>query len=135
MPFEFLSDIKHLLHATPLSLTSRSGDKLVWAANPKGSFDLKSAYNLAMDREEVAPFTASWIWKALTLPCIKSFLWQCTHNSIAVKECLTRRGMVEDGTCPICNREVESILHALRDCPRVQLVWRQIGVQMSNHGF
>ena len=88
-----------------------------------------------MDREKAATFTASWIWKALTLPRIKSFLWQCAHNSIVVKECLKRRGVVEDGNCPICNREVETILHALRDCPHVQLVWRQIAVQMSNHGF
>ena len=88
-----------------------------------------------MDREEDATFTASWIWKAPTLPRIKSFLWQCAHNSIAVKDCLTRRGVVEDGKCPICNREVETILHALRDCPRVHLVWRQIGVQLSNYEF
>ena len=85
VPFVFPPEIKHVLQATPLSLTGRSGDKLVWAANPKGSFDLKSAYNLAMDREEDDPFTASWIWKAPTLPRIKSFLWQCIHNSIAVK--------------------------------------------------
>ena len=46
MPFEFPSNIKHLLQATPLSLTGRSGDKLAWAENLKGSFDLKSAYKL-----------------------------------------------------------------------------------------
>jgi len=68
-----------------LSLTGRSGDKLAWAENLKGSFDLKSAYKLAMGREETATFTTSWIWKAPTLPRIKSFLWQCAHNSIAVK--------------------------------------------------
>ena len=135
VPFEFLSDIKHLLHATPLSLTSRSGDKLAWVKNPKGGFDLKSAYKLDMGSEEITPFTTSWIWKASTLPHIKTFLWQCAHNSIAVKECLTRKGVVEDENCPICNREIESTLHALRDCPWVQLVWRQLGVQKTNHRF
>lgn len=43
--------------------------------------------------------------------------------------------MIEDESCPICRREAESILHALRDYPWVQSVWRQLGVQMSNHGF
>ena len=66
MPFEFASDIKHLHQATPLSLTGRSGVKLAWVENLKGSFDLESAYKLAMGSEEIAPFIASWIWKAPT---------------------------------------------------------------------
>ena len=118
VPFEFPSDIKHLLQATPLSLTGRSGDKLAWAENLKGSFDLKIAYKLDTSSEEIAPFTTSWIWKAPTLPRIKTFLWQCAHNSIAVKECLTGRRVVGDENCPICNREIKSTLHALRDCLR-----------------
>ena len=118
LPFEFPLDINHLLQATPLSLTGRSGVKLAWVENLKGSFDLKSAYKLAMGSEEIAPFIASWIWKAPTLPSIKTFLWQCAHNSIAIKECLTIRGVVEDENCPICNREIESTLHTLRDCLR-----------------
>ena len=135
VPFEFPSDIKHLLQATPLSLTSWSGDKLAWAENLKGSFDLKIAYNLDTSSEEIAPFTTSWIWKAPTLPRIKTFLWQCAHNNIAVKECLTGRGVVEDENCPICNREIKSTLHALRDCPRVQLVWWSLVCRWAITGF
>lgn len=77
------------------------------------------------------------LWKAPTLPHIKTFIWQCTHNSIGVKECLARRSVTEDMVCPchICRREDESILHALRDCPWAQAMWRQLGVQPSNHNF
>lgn len=88
-----------------------------------------------MGRERNTPLTVSWIWKAPILPRIKTFMWQCALYSITIKECLTRKGVMEDGFCPICNNEVESILHALRDCHWVQLVWSQLGVQMSNHGF
>ena len=43
--------------------------------------------------------------------------------------------MTEDVVCPICRREDESILHAFRDCPWAQSVWRQLGVQSSNISF
>ena len=59
------------------------------------------------------------LWKAPTLPHIKTFIWQCAYNSIGVNEYLARRSvtedMVEDMVCLICRREDESILHALRD--------------------
>ena len=32
-----------------------------------------------------------------------------------MKDCLARRGFVDDKGCPICQRELETILHALRD--------------------
>ena len=75
------------------------------------------------------------LWKAPTLPHIKTFIWQCAYNSIGVNEYLARRSVTEDMVCPICRREDESILHALRDCLWVQAVWRQLGVQSSNHRF
>ena len=44
------------------------------------------------------------------------------HNSITVKNCLARKGVMEEKSCPICQGEPESILHALRDCPRIVCV-------------
>ena len=135
MPFVFPTDFKENLQATPFSLTSRGGDKLAWAENLMGSFELKSAYKVAMGVDTISLFTARWLWKAPTLPRIKTFIWQCAHNSIGVKECLARRSVMEDVVCPICRREDESILHALRDCPWSQSVWRQLGVQLRNLSF
>ena len=124
-----------MIQATPLSFTSRGGDKLTWAGNPRGIFDLKSAYSLAMEAIPVSPFSASWIWKAKTLPRIKTFLWMCSHNSIGMKSCLLRRGVVNDEMCPVCQREPESILHALRDCSSVKAVWHYLGIQATNRKF
>ena len=59
----------------------------------------------------------------------------CQHNSIGVKSCLARRGVVVDESCPICQREPESIIHALRDCAWVKSVWMQLGVSLSNQDF
>ena len=81
------------------------------------------------------PVNASWIWKSETLPRIKTLLWRCTHNNIGVKTCLAKRGIVDEDWCPIYQRDSETILHALRDCPRVKEVWIQSGVKVMNRVF
>ena len=42
---------------------------------------------------------------------------------------------MEDEGCPVCQREPETILHALRDCPRVKQIWSQLGVKGNNSDF
>ena len=106
-----------LIQATPIAMTSKGSDKLAWADSPQGTFNLRSAYRIAMGHEESLKFNANWIWKANTLPKIITFFWMCAHNSIRVRSCLMRRGVCEKALCPICPEVEESILHALRDCP------------------
>ena len=118
-----------------MTLLSRGKDKLAWSGSPKGTFDLKSAYRIAMGLECIEPFSAHWIWKVNTLPRIRTFLWKCAHNNIGVKVCLERRGVSHDTTCPLCQEGAESILHALRDCPLLRCLWNQLGVLPSNQAF
>ena len=113
---ELLEDIRLMIRATPLAITSRGRDELVWNGTPQGVFDLKSAYKLSLASEESQPYLASWVWKADTLPSIKYFLWMCGHNSIGVKSSLVKRGVLEDDCCPIFHEESETVLHVLRDC-------------------
>ena len=81
-----------MIQATPTSITSRGRDRISWLGNLRGTFDLKSAYEIAMDEDsEVTTISAGWIWKLKTLPHIKTFLWMCIHGNIGVKECLVRR--------------------------------------------
>ena len=127
LSFELPLDIKMLIQATPIVITSRGCDKIAWADSLQGNFNLKSAYRIAMGHEESPKFSASWIWKANTLPRVKTFLWMCAHNSIGVRSCLMRRGACEEAMCPICQEAEESILHALRDCPWAEAVWNHLG--------
>ena len=102
IPFEIPLEIKSMIQAIPVTILSRGADKLIWAGSPQGTFDLRSAYRLAMGFDTITTFPASWIWKAKTLLKIKTFLWRCAHNSIGVKVCLERRGITQDIVCPIC---------------------------------
>ena len=122
IPFDFPPEIKFLFQAIPIPLIGRGSDRLAWVNNPRGDFNLKSAYSLAMG-PDTNMASANWIWKSMMLPRIKTFLWQCALKSIGVKACLMRRGMINDVCYPICQEEAETILHALRDCAQVKSVW------------
>lgn len=86
---ELPSNIKRVIQATPIPLAAISEDKLAWKLFPNGDFDLKTAYLLALEPEMEAPFRGKWIWKLKTLARIQSFVWQCMHQSIGVKDCLS----------------------------------------------
>ena len=57
------------------------------------------------------------------------------QQSIGVKECLANRGIPLDTTCPLCHLEVESILHALRDCNLVKPIWHQLSLYCVQSSF
>lgn len=65
-------NVNMIIQATPYAIATLSVDKLSWSLNPRGIFDLKSAYNLATDNESYH-FDGEWIWKSKVLPKIKFF--------------------------------------------------------------
>ena len=85
----------------------------MWKFSPKGVFDARSAYLLALDYQDTNAFDGTWIWKLCTLPKIQMFMWKCLHQAIGVKECLVARGMQLNGSYPMCHVAYESIIHAL----------------------
>ena len=69
IPFELPSDVRAMIQATPISITSRGRDRISWLGNPRGTFDLKSAYGIATNEDsEVTTSSFGWIWKLKTLP-------------------------------------------------------------------
>ena len=111
-------------------------DRLIWNGDKHGDFVLKSAYSIATRcSEEEEEFRGFWVWKVDTLPCIKSFTWQCLHNSIGVGDCLVKRHLSELDRCLICLSEVETIIHRLRGCEMAKTTWTSLGVQPNGNFF
>lgn len=51
-------------------------------------------------------------------------MWRCMHQRIPTRG-LTKKWQQGSGVCPVCNQREEDVVHALRDCPRISLLWRQ----------
>ena len=65
----------------------------------------------------------SAIWRLKLPNKIKIFGWRACHAILPTAENLTRRKVTSESNCPLCLREVETTVHALRDCAVVQDVW------------
>ena len=119
-------------------MAATSVDHISWCSSPDGEFDLKEAYNLACvvhDSHLYESFMGNWVWKTIALPKIKCFLWQCIHKSIPAREVLDARGLVVPISCPLCNAEVESIIHILRDCPLAKEFWNSFPIPIHSCTF
>lgn len=117
-------EIKARILAFPISLlgTDSMNDLFVWKNSPSGDFSSASAYLLAIG----IPFgdkSFAWIWDLPVLPKIKFFIWIVFLNRILTLNNLHFRGVECSIICPRCKLDVETPLHAFRDCPNLKQVW------------
>jgi hypothetical protein len=102
-------------------------DKLTWRGTNNGEFSVRSAYHLGLEvREWLNPSGSgiekdSEVWKAywrlLVPPAVKMF------DLLLTKTNLFRRKVCKDQTCPICQREGETLMHIIWECPSANDVW------------
>ncbi|KAL2931647.1 hypothetical protein RDABS01_037057 [Bienertia sinuspersici] len=107
-------------------------DKWTWHYSKDGRFTVRSAYNmLVQDHLRAKAYSSNskgkFDWKALwniNLPQkIKVFAWRAVKNGIAVKALMYARGLSNDGVCPMCGEEEETIIHLLANCQEVRRLW------------
>jgi ribonuclease HI len=128
----FWEDEAEIICSLPLS-RYWSKDKLIWKGTKNGEFTVRSAYFLEQERMRAMTGEGSntkdgeHIWKAiwsLKVPnSTKVFMWRACCNILPTRDNLGRRGVVDDVVCPLCNREEETVIHALWSCPATQDVW------------
>jgi hypothetical protein len=63
------------------------------------------------------------IWNLNVPYPVKLFLWHACKNILPTRMNLVKRRVVEDGICPCCWKEEETIVHVLWLCPAAQDVW------------
>ena len=134
-PFDIPHDLKMEFQAIPYAFAASSKARLMWRDSPRGDFSMRSAYNMAVGADWLPDFNGGWIWKLHVLPKIQLFLWKCTHNSIGVKDCLAARGVTIDPLCPLCRKEPESIVHALRNCEKIRAIWNELDAMGFDRNF
>ncbi|XP_062152053.1 uncharacterized protein LOC133860474 [Alnus glutinosa] len=67
------------------------------------------------------------VWSSLwNLPIpnlVKMFMWRACNDILPTRLNLLKRRVIDDGSCPWCNLEEESIAHAIWFCPTAKDVW------------
>lgn len=78
LSFVFPRSILLSMKATPIPFSNQSEDQISLCLSPSGEFNMKDAYRIANTNEsKLAPrsFSGDWVWKILSLPKVKCFLW------------------------------------------------------------
>jgi hypothetical protein len=89
---------------------------------------IRSAYHLEKEKKELRheegskSSRCSKLWKtciwSLRVPNpVTIFLWLACNDILPTKENLQKRDIIKDCFCIFCNRECESALHILWNCP------------------
>nr|WMB96903.1 reverse transcriptase [Solanum melongena]WMB97093.1 reverse transcriptase [Solanum aethiopicum] len=106
-------------------------DSVHWNLASDGCFSVSSAYHSQFSPLRPSPYSWDFVWK---LPCTAKqhlFLWRLAQNSLPTASLLHNRGLVLLPTCFRCSSDIESALHALRDCPKSKKLWSHF--QATSH--
>jgi hypothetical protein len=123
---------KQKLSATFLLSRYGQEDKMIWRLTQTGEFTVRRAYYLEKERTarrggQCSRVVENNIWKSiwsLTVPnSTRMFIWRMCNNILPTKENLLKVGVVNDSMCVICNREPETVMHDIWECPAAQDVW------------
>ncbi|XP_028792570.1 uncharacterized protein LOC114748364 [Neltuma alba] len=117
----------------PLNFINRK-DEPVWKVARNGKYEVKKGYyatknmnTKVVDRASSSTVLSGELWKKVwrikALPKIIHFIWRCLVRALPVREELARRKCRVPVNCPICNKEVETIEHALFTYPWAKSVW------------
>ncbi|KAL1173037.1 hypothetical protein V6Z11_A05G387200 [Gossypium hirsutum] len=98
-------------------------DTWTWIQNPHGTYTSKSAYSwLILKEVGFGPHHFFWctIWKLKMLPKIKIFNWRIRHNILPTFDNIARIHQGFINICPRFQSKDESLIHALKDCPKAR---------------
>ncbi|KAA3469415.1 reverse transcriptase [Gossypium australe] len=100
-------------------------DHRIWFHNSCGFFSSKSAYSwLILKQIGFGPHRFFWriIWKLKILPKIRIFGWRLGHDILPTYDKIANFRSELNSFCPRCGNDKETLIHALKDCPKARAV-------------
>ncbi|XP_012442051.2 uncharacterized protein LOC105767072 [Gossypium raimondii] len=100
-------------------------DSRIWFHSPFGNYSTKSAYSwLTLRHVGLGPhrFFGKMVWKLQTLLKIRIFCWRIGHDILPIYEKISTIRRDFNSDCPRCGRDKETLIHALKDCPKARAV-------------
>ncbi|KAK9032000.1 hypothetical protein V6N11_056285 [Hibiscus sabdariffa] len=97
-------------------------DVLYWGHHNSGAYVTKTGHHW-LEKQTRALDNSSKIWKKLAtlkvLPKIRIFGWRVGNEALPVGRKL-QTACLGSGICKLCEQDIETVLHAVRECPKTQ---------------
>lgn len=102
-------------------------DEVVWKDGKDNMFTVTSTYKV-VEGEHMAPTDRIWrsIWDWNGPHRLKTCLWIIANNKLLTNAERFKRHMTDTAACSLCNGEMETTLHAIRDCGKVRRLWEKL---------
>lgn len=108
---------------------------VIWEPNPSGTFSVASYYKHVSVKPPAARRQVwTTIWKLHVAERVRTFMWMAAHMRLPTLS-TTRAWSDHNGSCIICQQGIEDHCHALRDCPAIALIWKQLVPRHKWHTF
>ncbi|KAL4368823.1 hypothetical protein GQ457_05G010890 [Hibiscus cannabinus] len=108
------------------------GEMNIWGHHPTGAYITRTGYNWLLYNEDIHQLE-TLLWKVMAKlpvqPKIRIFGWRLGHNALPVGQ-LISAAQVGSGSCRMCDKETETMLHAMRECLQVQSVFHISGMDL-----
>jgi hypothetical protein len=131
-------DVSNKLLAIPPPEAANGDDSSFWPRGKHGMFSVASAYDILAEIETEQPAEDNMIWNTIwrieACERVRFFLWLLNHGRLLTRY---RKSKMKLGSpfCTFCGDEIETELHALRDCSKSMVVWLNVVHDRSRELF
>lgn len=97
-------------------------DRFIWRWTADGKYSASSAYQsffIGMS----SMIGAKQLWKVKVPLKVKFFFWIALHGRLWTAERRWRHGLQQQGTCVLCDQELETTNHLLASCVYAKGTW------------
>lgn len=111
----------------------KTKDRVAWMGTKNGQYTAKSGYHYWFDclfGHNMVPQHEGWrkIWKLAIPHKVKIFLWRFCRNTVPTRWRLRLKGVSVPITCPMCNTDIEHMLHLFFDCAFAAYCWAHANI-------
>lgn len=117
-----LQHIWDSIHSPPLP---DQEDRYLWAGHPTGIFTIASAWENLRNKNPISPIY-HLLWYPDHIPRQSFILWLASKNRLRTQDRLPQHSDGSNGTCSLCNSQIETHDHLFFDCTYSRLVWEQV---------
>lgn len=113
-----------------------AADRIAWCDTTNGGYTVKSGYHYWMNLNSEMPgnaFSKSWnrLWNLPIPHKIRTFLWHFCKNNVPVRKLLRSKGVGAPTICPMCDTDIEHLLHVFFDCKFASDCWQIAGLNFD----